>query len=174
MAAPDPFSDPEPASPERSEGSEGSERSGRSGRSGPPAREARGRRDEPEDREDSSREPTSSLALRLLRVGGALFEVHVATARAEARRDQARILRGLILVLIGASLLGAVTLVVQVAGIWLLTQRGLSLGQAALAVAGADVVLAVILLVLGGRALQKPLLPSTRALLKRTLSSLAS
>ena len=117
---------------------------------------------------------TRVAASRLFRVFTALLDVHLATARAEVRRDQARIVRGLFLLVLGATLLVTVALLLQVVGVSLLMRQGFSLLSAVLLTAGADVVLGAALIALGARALRRPVLPSTRALLKRTISSLRS
>lgn len=118
--------------------------------------------------------PAGSMTRRLFRVFGALFEVHLVTARAEVRRDQARVLLGVIMLLVGATLLGAAALLLQVVGVWALIQRGHSLALSALIVGSVDLALALIFLIVGARSLRRPLLSSTRALLKRTLSNLTS
>jgi hypothetical protein len=131
--------------------------------------------DELDQDEGEPSEPLrGSVTRRLVRVFGALFEVHLVTARAEARRDQARVLLGVIMVLVGATLLGAAALLLQVVGVWALVQRGHSLALSALLVGGIDLALALLCLLLGTRALRRPILSSTRALLRRTLSNLSS
>lgn len=129
--------------------------------------------DAPDEADEGDR-PTGSMSGRLFRVFGALFEVHLVTARAEARRDQARVLLGVIMLLVGATLLGAAALLLQVVGVWALMQRGHSLALSSLVVGCVDLALAVTFLVVGMRALRRPILASTRALLKRTLSNLTS
>jgi hypothetical protein len=126
--------------------------------------------DELSDGEPS--EPTRIGTSRLFRVFTALLDVHLVTARAEIRRDQARIARGLLFLVLGVTLLATVALLLQVVGVSLLMRHGFTLLGAVLVTAGADVVLGAALLALGARALRRPVLPSTRALLKRTLSSL--
>lgn len=130
----------------------------------------------PLDDEDLDEPPpqTRVAASRLFRVFTALLDVHLVTARAEARRDQARIVRGLFLMVLGATLLVTVALLLQVVGVSLLMRQGFSLLVAVLLTAGADAVLGAALIALGARALRRPMLPTTRALLKRTLTSLRS
>ncbi|MFO0578150.1 MAG: phage holin family protein [Polyangia bacterium] len=131
--------------------------------------------DEPLDEDDRGEPPLTRVAAsRLFRVFTALLDVHLATARAEVRRDQARIVRGLFLMILGATLLVTVALLLQVVGVSLLMRQGFSLLSAVLLTAGADGVLGAVLIALGARALRRPVLPSTRALLKRTVSSLRS
>lgn len=126
------------------------------------------------DGADEAARPAGSMTRRLFRVFGALFEVHLVTARAEVRRDQARVLLGVIMLLVGATLLGAAALLLQVAAVWVLVQRGHSLALSALIVGSVDLALAATFLLLGARSLRRPILSSTRALLKRTLSNLTS
>jgi hypothetical protein len=123
---------------------------------------------------DDAERPAGSMTRRLFRVFGALFEVHLVTARAEVRRDQARVLLGVIMLLVGATLLGAAALLLQVVGVWALLQRGHSLALSALIVGSVDLALAATFLLLGARALRRPILASTRALLKRTISNLTA
>lgn len=123
---------------------------------------------------DDGDPPAGSMTRRLFRVFGALFEVHLVTARAEARRDQARVLLGVVTLLVGATLLGAAALLLQVVGVWALLQRGHSLALSALVVGGADLALALTFLLVGARALRRPIMSSTRAMVKRTLSNLTS
>jgi len=113
-------------------------------------------------------------ASRIGRVAVSLLQVHAQIARQELARDQGRLLRGVIFVLIGSLLLATVIVLLQVIGVTLLTAAGLSLWAAVLAMAAVDAVLGGLLLLLGARALQRPVMPETRSLLRRTLGALTA
>lgn len=113
-------------------------------------------------------------ASRIGRVAVSLLQVHAQIARQELARDQGRLLRGVIFVLIGSLLLATVIVLLQVIGVTLLTAAGLSLWAAVLAMAAVDAGLGGLLLLLGARALQRPVMPETRSLLRRTLGALTA
>lgn len=113
-------------------------------------------------------------ASRIGRVAVSLLQVHAQIARQELARDQGRLLRGVIFVLIGSLLLATVIVLLQVIGVTILQARGLSLWAAVLAMATVDAGLGGLLLLLGARALQRPVMPETRSLLRRTLGALTA
>jgi hypothetical protein len=129
--------------------------------------------DDDADADTDEREPRRP-ASRIGRVAMSLLQVHAQIARQELARDQGRLLRGVIFVLIGSLLLATVIVLLQVIGVTLLQARGLSLWAAVLAMAAADAGLGGLLLLLGARALQRPVMPETRSLLRRTLGALTA
>ncbi len=129
--------------------------------------------DDDADPEADEREPRLP-ASRIGRVAMSLLQVHAQIARQELARDQGRLLRGVIFVLIGSLLLATVIVLLQVIGVTILQARGLSLWAAVLAMAAVDAGLGGLLLLLGARALQRPVMPETRSLLRRTLGALTA
>ena len=129
--------------------------------------------DDDADADTDEREPRRP-ASRIGRVAMSLLQVHAQIARQELARDQGRLLRGVIFVLIGSLLLATVIVLLQVIGVTILQARGLSLWAAVLAMAAADAGLGGLLLLLGARALQRPVMPETRSLLRRTLGALTA
>ncbi len=128
---------------------------------------------ESEYQERSERyEDGPSISGRIFRVLGGLLSVHADIAKQELGRDQSRILRGVILLVVGLSFVSMVVLLLQGVLVWLFMQRGLLLGWALLCVAGIDLLMAAGSIALSRRAFAKPVLPETRALLRRTISSL--
>lgn len=125
------------------------------------------------DTDADEREPRQP-ASRIGRVAVSLLQVHAQIARQELARDQGRLLRGVIFVLVGSLLLATVIVLLQVIGVTLLMARGLSLWVAVLAMAAADAGLGGLLVLLGARALQRPVMPETRSLLRRTLGALTA
>lgn len=114
----------------------------------------------------------SDILARLLALFRVLFDTHMVIARAEAERDFGRVAMGLALV--GAALLlaGTTWLLVQIAALFFLYDRGLDWPVATLALAGANTGLAVICGLVARSALRRPLLPETRALLQRSMGTL--
>jgi uncharacterized membrane protein YqjE len=133
-----------------------------------------GAADDDQDDTDSSDPGPRRPASRIGRVAVSLLQVHAQIARQELARDQGRLLRGVIFVLIGSLLLATVIVLLQVIGVTLLTARGLSLWAAVLVMAAGDAGLGGLLLLLGARALQQPVMPETRSLLRRTLGALTA
>ena len=103
-----------------------------------------------------------------------LLRVHLQIARQEFARDEGRIITGVVLMMIGALLVAAVIVLLQVLGIAILQAHGLGFAWAVLAVVILDSGLGALLLFLGKRALRQPLMAETRALVRRTLRALMS
>jgi hypothetical protein len=101
-----------------------------------------------------------------------LFSVHTEVAKQELSREQGRLLSGLLSLFIGLSCLSMLILLLQGVGIWFCLARGLSLGLALLIMAGVDLLLGGLFLLLARRALSRPLLPETRALVRRTITAI--
>ncbi len=78
------------------------------------------------------------------------------------------------LLFVGLTCLAMLILLLQGFGVWLLLQRGLALGWALLTMGGIDALVGVVAILLGRRALARPLLPETRALIRRTLATVIS
>lgn len=129
--------------------------------------------DDYEDREDDHRSGPS-ISGRMFRLLGGLFSVHAEIAKQELGRDQSRILTGIILLVVGLSCISMVVLLLQGVLVWLIMQRGLALGYALLIVAGIDLVVAASMIALARRSFAKPMMPETRALLRRTINSVIS
>jgi hypothetical protein len=108
------------------------------------------------------------------RLAMSLLSIHAQLAKQELSRDQSRLVRGLVLLIIGALLLATVIVLLQVLGITLLQRVGLSWPVAVLVTAGVDLLLGAVLVLAGVGALKQPVLPETREKLKRTLSALSS
>lgn len=125
--------------------------------------------EEPQYRSYSS---GSGSAGRLFGIARGLLQIHVDIAKREAAADQARLARGLVLLTLALFLLLLVLFVGQALGAWLLHAAGLSWTWALAGVAGGDLILSLLLFVLGRRALRAPVLPETRALLRRTAAAL--
>lgn len=115
----------------------------------------------------------SGLLLRGYRAFELLFSVHARAAQREASSDLRRILTGIVLALIALGLLSFALILGQAAAVVLVEKRfqwGLpaSLG----AVAGADVAIALILLLTARARLTTPVLAETRAMVKKAASVL--
>jgi len=124
-----------------------------------------------DDRE--AEDPVSSdLSRRLFALLTGLLRIHAQIAAAEARRDQARLVRGLISFVL-AGFLGLLSLLlVEGLALWGLVQLPLRWPLALAALIGCNLTLAGLLALLGRQALRAPVMPETRALLRRTLRSL--
>ena len=99
--------------------------------------------------------------------------MHLEHAQREASSDLGRLTGGLVLVVAGALFAACALVVAHGAAVWALREYTV-LGwlYSLLAVAGGDLLLALLLL-LGGRAkLRKPILKDTRQLIRRTVKSL--
>lgn len=121
--------------------------------------------------DDFSKKTASS---RLADVSYNLLRIHVDMALAEAERDEQRLLRGVLCWLFGVGFMLLMLLTGQAFAIWVLHRLGLSFGSAIGVMAGCDLLFGMLLLRAGRRALRAPVLPQTRALLRRTVSALLS
>jgi hypothetical protein len=115
----------------------------------------------------------AGLVAGLMRALGVLLGLHLQHAQQEASNDAGRLIAGIML--LGAGLFFALLAlaVAEAGGVWAI-HHSLRLDWlwSALVVAGANLLLAL-LLVVGARAkLRKPLLQQTRQLLRRTVSGL--
>lgn len=102
-----------------------------------------------------------------------LFSVHAKLARREAADDLRRVLTGVVLALVAAVLLLFALCLAHGAAV-LLVQRRLQwdLPASIGAVAGADVAIALLLLLVTRARLSAPVLPETRAMVKKAAAVL--
>lgn len=119
-----------------------------------------------------SREPVSGdLSRRLTSVLFGLLRVHVEIAQREAARDQQRLVSGIVSLIV-AGFVGLLSLLLleglALCGLLL----RLRLPWALASLLGANLLVAGLLLLRARRALASPVMPETRALLRRTLGSL--
>lgn len=121
--------------------------------------------------EEEFRAPRSTGS-RLVRIALGLFSVHAEVAKQELSREQGRLLSGLLFLFIGLLCLSMLILLLQGFGIWFLLGRGMSLGLSLLSMAGFDLLGGGLFLLLARRALDKPVLPETRTLIRRTISAI--
>ncbi len=114
-----------------------------------------------------------SAAARVTALVTSVMDLHVRIALQEADREKRRLIGGGLLLGAGLSLLLLALVAVQLAlALWLHGTLGWSWIQAALAVAAADLVLAGVLLRIGGGLVKGPYLPQTTAGLSKTTRAL--
>lgn len=120
----------------------------------------------------ASASASSDLTRRLFSLLSGLLRIHVQIAANEARRDQARLLRGAVCCAL-AGFLGFLTVILSEGlALWGFLQIPLRLPWALAALIACNVAVSGVLVLLGSRALRSPVMPETRALLRRTLRSL--
>lgn len=122
--------------------------------------------------DDAEPKPRPRTGRRLLGVAYSLLQIHVEIAQREVERDQQRLARGLLFMALAVFLLFLTLIVAQALGVGLLHAVGLSWTWSLAGVAGADLIFCLLLFWLGRRALRAPVLPETRALLRRTATAL--
>ena len=115
----------------------------------------------------------SGLATGLLRSLGVLLEAHLQHAQKEASTDAGRVLSAIALLCCSALLLALGVVLGELAAVYAVAHllHGDWLG-ALLVVAGANLLLALLLVLWARAKLRQPLLKETRVLLRRTVSSL--
>jgi len=117
---------------------------------------------------------TGGLASGLIRAAGSLVGVHLQHAQREATGDLGRVITGVALLAAGAVFVVLAVIMGHVAAVYALRQYTiLDWLRSTLAVAGADLLLALILLLRGRGLLRRPLLKETRQLVKRTVQALS-
>ena len=123
---------------------------------------------------DSQQRPRGfGAAARVTALAASVMDLHVRMALQEVDREKRRLISGGLFMVIGgtsmllALLAGEVALVLWIQQTW-----GLSLSQALLALASANLVLAGISLRIGGQVLKAPFLPQTLEGLSRTVRAL--
>lgn len=118
--------------------------------------------------------PPRSNGSRLFGVASSLLRIHYEIAEREAQADQKRLVRGAAFLGIAFFLLLLTLLVAQALLVLTLREAGLKLLWALVVTAAADLLLGLSCLLVGRALLKAPVLPQTRALLRRTLSALLS
>ena len=110
----------------------------------------------------------TGMLVRGYRAFELLISVHAKVARSEASRDLRRVVSGVALVLVAISLAGFALILAHAAAV-LVVQRRLQwdLAPSIGAVAGADVAVALILLMMARSRLSTPVLAETRAMVKK-------
>lgn len=117
--------------------------------------------------------PSPGLVGGLVRAAGSLLSVHVQHAQREASSDAGRMVGGAVLLVAGAVFVVLAVLVGHGAAIHALQQHTvLDWLQSMLAVAGADLLIALVLLLSGRAKLRGPVMKETRQLVRRTVQSL--
>lgn len=118
--------------------------------------------------------PPRTSSSRLFGVASSLLRIHYEIAEREAQADQKRLVRGVAFFAVAFFLLLLTLLVAQALLVLGLRDAGIKLLWALVITAGADLFLGLICLLVGRSLLKAPVLPQTRALLRRTLSALLS
>lgn len=138
------------------------------------AGEADGADKRAETRATSDEPPVSTgIAMRMARVAGDLLKVHVELAKVEARRDRKRLISALFCGVLGALLLGMVIFMLEAAAIVVAHDHGrLAWHLAILAVAGGNLVLGSLLLLVASHRLRAPIMPETRGLVQKTFATM--
>lgn len=128
---------------------------------------------EHEEQKTSGAASYAGHAGRLMHVAGALLTVHLEVAKHEVSEEQARIARGIGLMVVSWMCLFAVILLLQAVGVMVLHELfGLRWIYSALITLGADMSMWLLLRWLGARQLKAPMLPATRAMVRKTISAL--
>ena len=122
---------------------------------------------------DSQRTRGFGAAARITALAASVMDLHVRMALQEVDREKRRLISGGLFLAIGgiATLLAVIAAEVALM-LWLQQQWTLSLVQALLALAAANLVLAGLSLRVGGELLKAPFLPQTLDGLRRTVRAL--
>ena len=122
---------------------------------------------------DSQRTRGFGAAARITALAASVMDLHVRMALQEVDREKRRLISGGLFLAIGgiATLLAVIAAEVALV-LWLQQQWTLSLLQALLALAAANLVLAGLSLRVGGELLKAPFLPQTLDGLRRTVRAL--
>jgi len=122
---------------------------------------------------DSQRTRGFGAAARITALAASVMDLHVRMALQEVDREKRRLISGGLFLAIGgiATLLAVVAAEVALV-LWLQQQWTLSLVQALLTLAAANLVLAGLSLRVGGQLLKAPFLPQTLDGLRRTVGAL--
>ena len=119
---------------------------------------------------DSQRPRGFGAAARITALAASVMDLHVRMALQEVDREKRRLISGGLFLAIGGTSMLLALLAGEVALVlWLQQQFNLSLLQALLALAMANLVLAGITLRIGGQVLKGPFLPQTLDGLSRTV-----
>lgn len=115
----------------------------------------------------------TGLVLRLTAVARALFATHVDQARRELKDDTARIVAGLVFVVLAVVFLTVTFLLVDIGAVLMLHDIArLEWWGALLVVTGANALIALVCGLVGRARLSRPVLVETRALATRTVGIL--
>ena len=109
---------------------------------------------------------------RLVALLAGLLRIHLQIAATEARRDQQRLVRGLVCLGVAGFLALLALLMSEGLALWGLLQIPLRWPWALSALIGCNLTVSGLLLLLARRSFQSPVMPETRALLRRTMRSL--
>jgi len=125
-------------------------------------------------RETAHDDPGSSgLIAGLWRSLGVLLQAHLQYAQREASTDVGRLLAAIVLLLGGGLLVALAAVLAELAAVFAVAHllKGDRIG-ALLLVAAANLLLAVLVMLVARAKLRRPLLKETRVLLRRTVTSL--
>lgn len=123
--------------------------------------------------EDATGPREISMLVRGYRAFELLFSVHAKAAKREATSDLRRILTGIVLVALATSLLGFALILGQACAVMLIQERlGWSASRSIGAVAGGNVAIALILLLIARARLTTPVLAETREMVKKAATVL--
>lgn len=110
----------------------------------------------------------------VLRALGTLLGVHIQYARREAATDIGRMIGGIVLIVMGVVIaLFALALGHAALVIYLKNATRLNLWGAVLSVAGGDLLVSLLLVVVGRARLKRPLMLQTRTLVRKTVTSMS-
>lgn len=121
---------------------------------------------------DSTFDQIEGYFRRLLRLMTVLVDTHLDVAVKEANYESRRLISGFVMLGIGVALLTVVGVLAQVMGILWAYDLGLSWLEAVGAMAGINLVLGVLLLVVGRLRLRGPVMTQTQARLARSVALL--
>ncbi len=118
---------------------------------------------------------TGGVFSGMARAVATMLGLHLQYAQREVRNDIGRLVTAAVLLVVGGLLLFVALLVGHAALVLYVSKALPSLGllRAVLLVAGGDVVLALLVLLVGRSKLKQPLLKQTRTLVRDTVTSLA-
>lgn len=122
---------------------------------------------------DAEIEKSIGFATRAVRVASGLVKVHLEFAKREADRDKQRVIGGVVTAAIGGVLLALSLVLLDVFAVVLVhAETRLALHWAILSVAGGNVLLGGLLVLVGSRSLKKPVMPETRDLVQKTFAAM--
>ena len=105
-------------------------------------------------------------------MASSLLRIHYEIAGREMQADQNRLIRGIVFFGVAFFLLLLTLLVAQALLVIALRELGVPILWALVITAGADALFGLVCLLLGRQAMKAPVMPQTRALLRRTLTAL--
>ena len=121
----------------------------------------------------SSDASVSGLLYGLLRSLGVLLRAHMQHAQQEACSDVGRVVGALVLLLAAGLFASLAVLLGEFAAVWAVRHYGgLDWPRSLLIVGGADLLVALVLLLWGRARMRRPILKQTRELLRQTVTTL--